>query len=531
MFRFLILCLVLAPMPAAFAIDEFEVKAPADHEPLNSTRGGKYFVARPLKKQYDALLAELRGLKTDLETNRVPEGEAIPKLKQLKLDLEKLRAEIEKAKVLVAPIKTVVQTVTIEVPLGAEKLVVITGDAITIDTWDGPGIKCVLEKSILAEDEQAAADDFKAITVIHKHGKFPNLVGRTAAEVDADEQKYLATEDGKKLSEKQRISRREFEEQMTQGYQKYQAFQGKEIDTLELTGIHEGNQWVNLKITYDDGGSFGGDWKRQAKLTIFLPPCQAVALRGCQRFLDVRQLRTALLITSDGSQNRDYDGTFAVRNVCGDTFIDDVPVDHVEQIQGNLTLRLTREFGNTGTTHSEGQRTAYVPAAPECVILGVTGDCRGKIGRMNVQLAQMGGQLDLMNEFGDTTLVLEKPLVEKTHRLASFAGHIQLRLPKDVLSNMRLYAITNYGRLQTNATREQLDETNFTTAGQLTKTSETGTLRAWRCLFSRPPGTKKNDPETYFSHSQRPPLAWDNLDRPAGLDLLSRGGVVEVKVD
>ena len=47
--------------------------------------------------------------------------------------------------------------------LGPYRLLVITADNIRIEGWDGPQVKCVLEKTVLAPDDNPVDDHLKGL--------------------------------------------------------------------------------------------------------------------------------------------------------------------------------------------------------------------------------------------------------------------------------------------------------------------------------------------------------------------------------
>src|SRR5947209_19776911 len=97
-------CLVLLlPGARVFAQDSPEAKGvvPANHAILSDTLSGSYFVAKPLKDQYDRLLARLELLKRELDEERVSGPQAQGRLDALREDLKLLRLNMEATKVLV----------------------------------------------------------------------------------------------------------------------------------------------------------------------------------------------------------------------------------------------------------------------------------------------------------------------------------------------------------------------------------------------------------------------------------------------
>src|SRR5262245_37905703 len=106
-----VICLTCS---AAFADDVTRVqgKAPPNYDVLKHERGGAYFVARPLKEQYDQLLGRVSLLKAEIDGGRISGAVARQELIELQAKLELLRQQIDQSKVLVAPAKVRTQTET-----------------------------------------------------------------------------------------------------------------------------------------------------------------------------------------------------------------------------------------------------------------------------------------------------------------------------------------------------------------------------------------------------------------------------------
>src|SRR5262245_58366929 len=72
-----------------------KAQAPKDHVELKDTAAGTYFIAKPLKQQYDQLLARLGVLRADIDAGRISGVEATRQLTALQAELEALRREIQ----------------------------------------------------------------------------------------------------------------------------------------------------------------------------------------------------------------------------------------------------------------------------------------------------------------------------------------------------------------------------------------------------------------------------------------------------
>src|SRR5262245_23297885 len=91
-----------------------KAKAPENHALLSRTTSGGYFIARPLKAEYDRLVERLRLLKTEIDSGKTTGTAALKELGDLQGLLAGLRAEIEAKKVFVsvAHAQTETQTIT-----------------------------------------------------------------------------------------------------------------------------------------------------------------------------------------------------------------------------------------------------------------------------------------------------------------------------------------------------------------------------------------------------------------------------------
>src|SRR5687767_4819961 len=168
------------PVPAAGKADPLEpaaVTAPANSVVLEHTRGGAYFVSEPLKEEYDRLLSRVRALRAELDAGQVTGPQVLRELNELQPKLDRLRADIEKAKVLVSPLKVHEQAEEVTFDLGPERLLIVNGDHVRLRGWDGPGVKCVIDKTVLAPDDNPVDEHLRGLKVVHKHGAAPNVVG------------------------------------------------------------------------------------------------------------------------------------------------------------------------------------------------------------------------------------------------------------------------------------------------------------------------------------------------------------------
>ncbi len=243
--------------------------APPNMQSVGSTPGGAYFVDVELGKRYTAA-------RRQLAASGGTDAALIAKI-------EMRREEVDKKKILIAAFQAHTKTTEKVYPLGDEQLVILTGDNVIVRGWKGPGVKCVVEKTILSNEDVADAD-FDAIRVEHELTVAEGKVGLTQEKRDAQEREYLASENGLKLTEEQLENRKSFVAGIHHSYDDYLAFQGKEANTIQLVGLtfQEGNKNLSFRINSPGGGGLvSSQWQRSAKMTVYVPKCKSLAVGGC----------------------------------------------------------------------------------------------------------------------------------------------------------------------------------------------------------------------------------------------------------
>jgi len=514
-------------VPSARGADEKRIDghAPPNMAILKNTRNGVWFVAKGLKEQYDRLIEQARALQADLEREGLSAPEARQRISGLRRELEKLRMEIERKKLLISPFKVHTQNETTLFDLGPEKLLVVTGDNIVVEGWDGLQVKCVFEKTVLEAGDDPVDEHLAGLKLIHKHGQAAAIVGQADAERVADEQKFQASSDGQKLTPEAQASRSRLLREIADNYAAYRAFQGHDCDFLEIQGLtHEqGNRQVTAGIKSDGGqDTLGSSWQRHASLTVYVPRCRAVALRGCLVNLDVTGLNAELTVSSDGSRDRDYEGEFSVRSLHGSLTVKNVPLDVIDSITGNVTISATTELANTGTQHEDGWRRSYTPPPRQLVCQEIDGDFIAWFGRVDLKLSGITGRIDVRNEFGDTTLEASRALADKPHRLLSESGRIDISVRSKQLEQLPLSALTNCGTVRTNARQDVLEDTSF-----MTSSAGDRSRRDWRGFKV----TNRRDPDQFFDTISRLDSVLSDSERTSGLDLISLSGTVVVTIE
>ena len=501
-----------------------QVTAPANMSEVSDTLGGSYFADKALVEESEHLQSQLTILKEKIRGGKITSAEALAQLDEIQTAIQMVRTKIEKSKVLVEAFKVFTRKDEQIFPLGESRRVIITGDRIRLRRWEGPGIKCVLEKSIVAK-EKPPASEFGKIKMKHELGSAEPIVGISLEERQQTERDYLASEDGQKLTPAARTFRKQLTEQSLAAAAKYSPFHDQECNMLDLNGLSwkEGNKNLSLVIESKGGGKFHrSQWQRHAVLTVYLPTCEWVALRGCECGVDISGLTTNLLLTNDGSRDKDYVGRFEVQDHQGDVNVDQVPIRKLVNIKGDVNFTATDEFVNSGTSYRDNTRTTRSFDTADTEIKDIQGALSCWFLRTNLAIDNVTGKLDVRNEFGDTQLTLNgdasaelDPLL--AHRVISESGSIVLTATQGQLSKLKTYAFTNCGVLDTNVSRELLEFKSFST-GQ--------PKRSWHGLVP-----KLNQRHMGMPDFERPDNAWGDKQRAAGLDLISRSGSIEIKLD
>lgn len=526
-------CLVLLAWPAdplnAQELPRASAKAPENHVALKKTVSGGYFVAKPLKEEYDKLLGSLRLLKADIDAGTTSGASALRELADLQTKLEALRLQIEAQKVLVPIAKEHQAQEAVTFDLGKERCLVISANDVRVVGWDQPGVKCELDKTVLSTGAEIDQADLAAIKVVHVHGRFPEKVGRTQAEVDADEERFLATQAGKGLSLEARESRRKLVAKIRDSWSHMRDFQGKEIDLVEIEGIthQQGNRQMTLEVSYAGGRSVGSEWQRHARLTVYVPACKAVAVRtggGTSLVsMDVEKVKASLVLWSGGTPKSGHSGAFRVRGLEGSLAMHHVPLDLIEDVTGNVTIAFTSDLSGHSTRAGQGGRALTHEPPLACACRNIGGDLTAWFARADLQLEKIGGRIDVRNEFGDTKLTAGGPLSKAAHRIVSESGRIDLDLTRSTWGDLPLLAVTQSGHVRTNTSREFLEEFSYGAE------DGDGARRSWIGLKRIRSGADRFDPQEFLDLTTRFGLILGGKDRPAGLDLISRGGTVVVQ--
>ena len=524
--RLTTVCVFVLLVGVSFALHAQEstkakAEAPPNHEAMSGGLGGHYFVPRPLKEKYDVLIEQVRGLEAEIAKGELSSRDAEREIERLRAELKAVRNEVEEQKKFVAAAKVHTQSETTTFDLGKERMLLIVADKVRIVGWAGPNVKCVLEKSILGTADAPGEDAFKAIHVVHRNGYAPELVGKPAAELQAEEQVFLGSAGGQKLSPEGLAFRRKITEDNIAHHAIFSPMQGKQIDLIKIEGLShdQGNRQISLEVSSPGGsGIHSSQWQRHALLTVYVPASEMVALKGGLGGLQIDGLNANLVVRGDG--NRDYHANFGIKDLTGNLTADNIPLQAIENTRGNIAVSLTAYRGNSGTHHAEGVRTSYVELPDLYEYKNIRGDVQANFVRAQLRLSNVTGRIDVRNEYGDTVLVAEGDMSGAAHRIISHSGHIEVQFPDNTMGKAPLLALTECGIVRVDSDDRRLDTVNFET-----HSPESRERRGWMGFYTQ----KERDPTLFMpEYFDRVWQAVKGEDRTPGFDIISRGGSIRI---
>lgn len=513
-----------------------KVKGPEGQTNLRYAFGGVFLVDKTLRDEYDRLLFRIRTLKSGLEDDQIGSAGSFTELrlelKNLQARLEWLQKEIEKKKTFISLGKVHKQTETVTFDLGPERLLVVTAKNVRVEGWDGPQVKCVLEKQVIVpdKDEGAKADEqLHSIRLVHKHGAAPETVGKTSAQREAEEKEYLAGPEASRLTEQERSLHRLVR---TRKGDRYRAFQGKNVDTVAIEGLgwDEGNSMIDMEISGSNYTCWAQEQRRHASLTVFVPRCEAVALRDCEKGLIVEGVHGNLLVDGDRVVGPQWNTAFQIHDLHGSLTMFDLWINSLSlsAIHGSVCFPPCLTDENTWQTPSApyetGNREVGQWMAPRSKSLitcqDVGGDFTASFVWADLHVERVAGKIDVKNDFGDTTLIAETALAKTRHRVVSDSGRIEARLTANGLGSLPIRALSICGGVRADAPLAVV------TSQEATWPAADGTAYTWRGMIS--PVSDRIGDKDAVARCKAVRAVVQGEDASPGLALLSRAGTIRI---
>ena len=504
-------------------IPKATAKAPPGQAIVGAKLGGSFFAPKPLKERYDELQGKMKTLEREIAEGRISGNQANAAIATLKAELFTIRQEIDRQKTFVPVARLHTKSDETSFELGPERRLLILADKVRIVGWDRPEVKCVLEKIVLTAGDEPVAEHLEKIRLVHEHRSAEKEVGKTAEEMETEHARYLESEEGKKLDAKAREWRRGFLDQ-NKGYGRiYRPLQGRTIDVISVKGFShaEGNRQITLDVRSDQGeGSMSSQWQRHATLTVYVPACEVVAVQGGLGGLDVESVEAAVIVRGDG--DRDYHGKFRVSGVKGSLTVDRLPLQSIDKVSGDVDVTMYAYLGNSGNRHADGMRTSYVFPPENYVYTNIAGDFRGRFVRADLNLLGLGGNIDVVNEYGKTVLNIDKPLPEAAHRIISLGGHIEVNAGMHAFADVEVLAASECGTVRVGSDDRAFKDFSWTIA------MPDGASRGWHGYERRHQDAAGSDSGPQFPRFERVSQALNGDERSPGLDVISRGGGIQI---
>ena len=227
-------------------------------------------------------------------------------------------------------------------------------------------------------------------------------------------------------------------------------FLGREFPYVTIKGLdyEGGNRQIDVTVSSERGDGFSASqWRRHATLTLLVPKCQRVGIRGGLGRLTVRDLNAGLSVLGQG--NRDYNTVYEVANLGGSLAADNIPIYRIDGVKGNVSVISTAYAENRGTGNGPGGVTFSVNDPKESVYRNIDGDLRARFCRANLTVGDVGGRVNIENDFGDTVWQPSRELAQKAdHRIVSQSGSVTLRLGEKVPGALKVEVFTECGSLR-----------------------------------------------------------------------------------
>jgi hypothetical protein len=470
-------------------------RAPADYEIMSSDRAGAYFVARPLKDQYDKLIGQLATVRREIADARISSDDARIRLDQLSKDLYMLKEQIEKAKIYVPGADVHTAKAITSYTFGPGDFVLVDASSVELHGWDRPEVRCVVEKTIVSLDDTGVDDDIAGISVTHRKVSGNELFGFYKSIAGKPEWKN----DWERFRFKEYLDR--------------------EFEYIKIVGLthEEGNRQVTVEAKNEQGaGQMSSQWRRQAKLVLYLPKCGHIGVRGGLAGFKVDGVTAPITVVGEG--DRDYQASYEVSKLTGAFSADNITIHRVEGVKGDVSISATAYNGNVSTAHDVRGITMEPGPISSADYRNIDGNLRVRFVRTDLEVERVSGRIDIENNFGHTTWLAETPIGKHDHRLVSLSGLIEVRLGKSALGELPLALYTECGIVHlAPGMNDGLQDSNFSSA--------TGDelYRSWHGFVT--PREANGGPLALF---ERVAAALHGRPREPGVDIISRGGSVRL---
>jgi hypothetical protein len=470
-------------------------RAPADYQIVSSDRAGAYFVARPLKDRYDKLVGQLAALRLDIAEARITSDEARRRVDQLSAELAALKQQIEEAKIYIPGATVHTAKTTESLPIAPSDFLLVDAPNVELRGWEKPDVCWVLEKTVLSLDGKGVAEELKAITVAHRKatgkelfGFYKNIAGKPESKNDWD--RFL-----------------------------FKDYLEREFVYIKIVGLvaDEGNGQISVEVTNEQGdGEMSSQWRRQAKLILYMPKCGRVGVRGALAGFKATGVTALLAVLGEG--DRDYHASYEVSKLTGSLSADNIAMDRIDGVRGDVSIVATAFAANLSTTHDDRGTTIEPGTVPSADYRNIDGDLRVRFVRTDLTIGRVSGQIDVENDFGHTSWVAENIPGKHAHRIVTQRGTIEVRLNSTALGELPLALFSECGIVRVASGMDQgLKNVMFSSS------SGDNAYRSWHGFTTGQ--TPSAAPLALF---ERATAALHGRTREPGVDLISRAGTIQL---
>jgi len=473
------------------------LKAPADHAEFDSDMTGSYFITKPLKEKYDNLVKRVGELRTEIDQARIDESQARRVIAGLQSEIAETLREIEKTKLYVPGANFQSRASATSIPFGPQDVLLIEAENVEIHGGDGPDLKCVVRKTVLGEfdKDQDLSADFRGIELVvrkssgqERFGFYKDVANRPELKHHYDQFPFKPLLD------------REFT-----------------VVTLKGLSYEDGNRQISVESRNEQGqGSISSKWRRHAKLYLTVPRCAGVAVQGALGGLQVKSLDGPLMI--QGTGNRDYHARYQVSDLSGSLTCSGFPLHEIDGVTGDVSILHTAYTEDTVTSHGpDGVAIRPVPPKPS-LYKGIRGSLQVSFCRADLTLEDIGGRVDVQNDFGKTIWHSVRTVAATDHRIVSQSGAIEVRFSPSALGKLQVALFTACGAVRLPKGDAGFESRMF--HGNLGDTTD----RSWNGFASgdrNHPGLQPLD-----RLMERMPAAARGDRRAPGVDIISRAGTI-----
>jgi hypothetical protein len=480
-------------------------RAPADYTIFEDDQTGAYFIARPLKERYDELRSRVASLRAAINDARIDPVKARAEIDQLQQSLATLLEKIEQTRIYIPGATIHKRTETAHLAIKPDDLILIDASNVEIRGWDGPDIQAVLDKTVLddgSDDGPKIDAEFAAITLENQQTSGKQLFGFY---IGLDKKPAFKTEWDHFI---------------------FRDYLDREFVHLAVKGVlgAEGNRQISMKMINETGqGSHASQWRRHVTVTLLVPKCRGVGVRGGLGRLKVRDLAAPLFVLGEG--DRDYNAQYELTHLGGRVVADNIPIHRIDGVAGNVSVVCSAYPENRSHGLGPDGEVAQAFAPKDTVYRGIEGDLTAHFCRANLTVEDVGGRVDIENDFGPTAWRTDRPLApQRDHRLVTQSGTVEIRFGSKILGTLPLRLYTECGTVRLTNGVEGFEESMFTSSeGDVAR-------RSWECLTRKPTSTadKRPDPMDTFALFSRVADTLHGRPRTPGVDVISRAGTVSV---